>query len=130
MKTRSSDEFGVKNKIIFFDIETTGFNPFSHEIIEISAVDQDDNVFDSLIKPKKKIPKKITTITNISDEMVKDSDSIEIVLENFKNYILNDPTKNKIYMIGHNSLHFDWPFIKTKFHEHDIPFPNFLSRIF
>ena len=41
MKTRSSNELGVNNRMIFFDIETTGFNPFSNEIIEISAVDQD-----------------------------------------------------------------------------------------
>ena len=64
MLTRSSNEFNQNNRIIIFDIETCGFNPFEHDIIEISAIDQDGNVFDTLIKPRKNIPKKITEITN------------------------------------------------------------------
>lgn len=123
MITRSTSLFGNNKKFIWFDIETTGFNPFNHNIIELSAVDDEGNIFDTLIKCDKKIPKKITEITNITNEMIQTSgDEIINVLNNFKKYIENG---NKIiYLIGHNSIHFDLPFIKASFTKYNIEFPN------
>ena len=65
-----------KYRLVWFDIETTGFNPFKNEIIEIAAVDNAGNKFEELIKPSKFIPKKITEITNISNEMVINKKSV------------------------------------------------------
>ena len=39
-----------KYRIIWFDIETTGFNIFHGHIIEIAAVDNIGNEFSTLIK--------------------------------------------------------------------------------
>ena len=124
MLTRSSNEFNQNNRIIIFDIETCGFNPFEHDIIEISAIDQDGNVFDTLIKPRKNIPKKITEITNITNDMVKDKKDNKSVLLDFNNFINGDGSNRKIYMIGHNSINFDWPFLKAKYNEFNIKYPK------
>ena len=59
-----------------FDVETTGFSPTQHKIIEIAAVrvelDGTENYFSSLINPSCTIPYRITQITKISNTMVAD----------------------------------------------------------
>ena len=56
--------FSPKNgRFIWFDIETTGFNQFHSEIIEIAAVDNLGNTFNELINiGHKKLPKKTVII--------------------------------------------------------------------
>ena len=113
-----------RGRFIWFDIETTGFNQFHNDIIEIAAVDNLGNTFNQLINiGDKKLPKKIKEITNISDEMLKNKPSIETVLNDFNNYLNIEPTKTR-YLIGHNSYNFDIPFIKCKFTQHNIKFPS------
>tara|TARA_B100001989_G_C24491705_1_gene439932 strand:+ start:100 stop:705 length:606 start_codon:yes stop_codon:yes gene_type:complete len=114
-----------KYRLVWFDIETTGFNPFKNEIIEIAAVDNAGNKFEELIRPSKFIPKKITEITNISNEMVINKKSVKEVLENFIHFVKGNETNNKpVYIIGHNIHSFDMPFIKAKCAEFNIRFPN------
>ena len=116
-----------KERLIWFDIETTGFNPFKNEIIEIAAVDNEGNEFNELIKPTGKISKKITEITNITQQMVNDKAGINDILIKFVKFIKGlDSTDNSktTYLIGHNSHSFDVPFIKAKCAEFNIKFPN------
>lgn len=73
---------------IVFDLETTGLNPERHEIIEIAAirVSRDSTTHDTwqaLVKPSRKISKKITEITGISQEMLDGGDSLEDALTGF-----------------------------------------------
>ena len=60
---------------VVFDIETTGFDPFSDKIIEIGAVKIKENKiiekFSHFVNPERKIPKEITELTTITDDMVK-----------------------------------------------------------
>ena len=37
------------SRFIWFDLETAGFNPFHHNIIEIAAVDNFGNTFNELV---------------------------------------------------------------------------------
>jgi DNA polymerase III epsilon subunit family exonuclease len=65
----------LTEQFVVFDLETTGLDPARHEIIEIGAIKVTPNAtkhegFQSLIKPKKKIPSKITEINGITNEMV------------------------------------------------------------
>lgn len=68
---------------IVLDLETTGLRAESHEIIEIGAVrvNRDSNhhqTFQVFVKPTKKVPKKITEITGITQEIIdKDGVSLE-----------------------------------------------------
>lgn len=78
---------------IVVDIETTGLNPETHEIIEIGAVkvNRDSNLhttFTALIKPnKEKIPKKITEITGITSEMLeRDGENLNDVMAEFLSF--------------------------------------------
>ena len=83
----------LPEQFIVLDLETTGLDAIKHEIIEIGAVkvnrgSNNHTTFQALIKPSKKVPKKITNITGITQEMV-DTEGEEIgsVLKEFVNFI-------------------------------------------
>ncbi len=114
----------TKERLVWFDIETTGFNPFKNEIIELAAVDNLGNEFNELIRPKSSISKKITEVTGITREMLKDKETIETIMPKFIDFLNVKDTGLTTYLIGHNSHSFDVPFIKAKCSELNIKFPN------
>ncbi len=73
--------------ILSFDIETTGFSSIKDAIIEIGAVKVTDGKitdrFSTFVNPKRPIPFEITNLTSITDEMVMDSPTIDVVLPQF-----------------------------------------------
>ena len=82
----------VPDEFIIFDLETTGLDPFYSEIIEIGAVRfiKDDYIktgqvetFQSFIKPDIPISSEVTKINSITNDMVKDGDSLEKALNDF-----------------------------------------------
>ena len=89
------------------DIETTGFSPEKGgKIIEIGAVkiDSEGNIvdrFSEFVNPGIKISKKITEITSITNDMVKDSDYIGNVISRFWDFIRGTT------VVFHNA-DFDW----------------------
>lgn len=94
---------------VVVDLETTGLDPYKGcEIIEIGITEIINNEivrnYSRFVKPKKEIPSFITDITNISNEMVKNEDSIELVLPRFRKYIGNKT------IIAHNAK-FDLKFL-------------------
>lgn len=96
-------------EFVSLDLETTGFNPKYAKIIEIGAIRIDDEKivesFSALVNPKTPIPKKITEITGITDEMVRDEPTIDIIFPKFLVFLKNSP------IVAHNSS-FDMGFIK------------------
>jgi len=80
-------DYLLKNEVVVFDLETTGFSSQSCYIIEIGAVKIKNGKliesFSSLIKPPELIPNEITEITNITNEMVQNAPSFELVLADF-----------------------------------------------
>tara|TARA_B100001540_G_C15768487_1_gene625156 strand:- start:685 stop:1302 length:618 start_codon:yes stop_codon:yes gene_type:complete len=114
-----------KSRLNWFDLETTGLNPFKDEIIEVAVLNNDGNKYDSLVKPKKRITPFITNITHITNEMVEEQPDEETVLKKFVEFIkANNPEKHPIYLIGHNIHGFDMPFIKAKCAKYKIKFPK------
>lgn len=105
-KNRNIDDKG-SCEIIFFDLETTGRNSKQCEIIEISALKVKDNkvidTFSSLVKPVNPIPAQISLINHITNDMVSNASSIEIVLKSFLDFIENHT------LVGHNIKSFDVP---------------------
>ena len=87
------------------DLETTGIFVSSARIIEISALKIRNNEivdeFSTLINPGCPIPADATAINNITNEMVKDSPSIDEVLDSFIAFIGND------VIVGYNNAGFD-----------------------
>lgn len=115
-KRKKIEAKALKDKFnyIAFDIETTGLNPLSDEIIEIAALKINDgkiiDKFHSLVKPNKKIPKKIIELTNINNEMVQSADPIDIILPNFIDFT------SKLPLVAHN-VEFDYSFIENNYNK-------------
>lgn len=76
-----------ENDVVVFDIETTGLDALTCEIIEIGAVKISQGkiteTFETLIKPKAHIPDEIVNLTGITDDMVKDCHNIKQILPDF-----------------------------------------------
>lgn len=95
---------------VALDIETTGLRPEQDEIIEIGAVRYREGVpverYSSLIKPNSIISSRITEITGITNEMVKNERTCEEVLSEFLLFVGEED------IIGHN-VRFDYSFLKA-----------------
>lgn len=99
------------NDYVVFDLETTGFNPNEDEIIEIGALKYKDGLlvdtFDILINPKKELSRKIIKLTGITDEMLANCDTIDVVMPQFLAFI------EDLTLVAHNGS-FDLGFIEAK----------------
>jgi DNA polymerase III subunit epsilon len=110
----------MKNRPIYYDTETTGLDPNNDRIIEIAAFDPFlDKTFDSLVNPKMDIPQSSIDISNISNEMVKNSPTFDVVGKNFIEFCSDDPI-----LIAHNNDCFDFLFLKNEFLREKIFMPN------
>ncbi len=100
----------TEKEYVVFDFETTGIDYLNNGITEIGAVKIKNGKiveqFTTLIKPNYQIPAKITELTGISEEMVKNSPKIENVIPDFMKFIENAT------LVGHNALEFDIKFLK------------------
>jgi len=122
MITRSlSNKFKNFTRVIFFDLETTGFNIYHNSIIEIGAIDNLDKTFSNLIKSKKPLKPKIVEITGITDELLRNADDSKLALLKFRDYVESIPCE-EIYLLAHNCNGFDKPFLKMEFKKYNIKF--------
>jgi len=92
-----------------FDIETTGLSFRTEKITEIGIMKikngQVIDKFESFVNPEKPIPQKIVEITNITDDMVKDADTIDLVMPKIIEFVGDS------VLVAHNA-DFDIGFIK------------------
>jgi DNA polymerase-3 subunit alpha (Gram-positive type) len=92
---------------IAFDLETTGLDVETEEIIEIGAVKvKDGKVVDrfmEFMKPEKPITATITNITGITNEMVEHARCAEAVMKDFVDFC------EDYILVGHN-IQFDYKF--------------------
>ncbi|MEG0005176.1 MAG: PolC-type DNA polymerase III [Clostridium sp.] len=114
-------EYSLNDEYIVFDIETTGLNKATEEITEIGAVKIKNkeiiDTFSALINPLKPIPFEITKLTGITNEMVRDKESIDKVMPRFLEFIGNSP------VVAHNAK-FDTGFIIEKCNRLNLEFKN------
>ena len=94
------------------DLETTGFSAVTEKITEIGIMKVKDgevlDEFSCFVNPEKHIPQRVTEVTNITDEMVADAETIEKVFPKMLEFIGND--KNAV-LVAHNAG-FDIGFLK------------------
>ena len=100
---------GMDNEYIVLDIETTGLSFRTEKITEIGAVRVKDgeivDTFECFVNPEVPIPQKIVEITGITDEMVKDAETIDKVMHRFLEFI------GDLKLVAHNA-DFDVGFLK------------------
>ncbi|EES91674.1 PolC-type DNA polymerase III [Clostridium botulinum] len=99
----------INNTFVVFDLETTGFSSEYDKIIEIGAVKiKNGNIIDSFstfVNPEIKIPYNITELTSITNDDVKNADTIDNVLPKFMEFC-----KDSV-LVAHNA-NFDMSFIR------------------
>ena len=97
--------------VVIFDLETTGFKPSYHEIIQIAGLRMrggiilEQETFAAFVRPVHCIPEHITELTGITRDQVQEAPEVVDVLMNFSRFV-GDAT-----LIAHNG-HFDMRFIR------------------
>ena len=104
-------------RYIVWDLETTGLNPYHDQIIEIAAVDNYGRKFESLVclEGGRTLSAKVKELTGITEEMLRGKPALNTVLQEFLLFI-----KGADYMIGHNSIRFDYLFLKSALKNHQM----------
>ena len=94
----------LKNYTVI-DIETTGTNVKTCEIIELAAVKiwngRIVDKYNTLVKPVHKVPKEVEQLTGITNEMLENAPDISEVIEEYIEFIDDD------VVLGHNITQFD-----------------------
>ncbi|MBP1745093.1 MAG: polymerase alpha chain [Firmicutes bacterium] len=91
------------------DLETTGFSPITEKITEIGIMKLEGgkviDKFSCFVNPEKNIPARVVEVTNITDDMVKDAETIDKVFPKMLEFI------NGSVLVAHNA-EFDVGFLK------------------
>lgn len=99
----------MKDNFLVVDIETTGISPEMNTITEIGAIKVIDNKvvghYSQLINPEAVVTAKITEITGLTNEILKDEPVLDEVYGEFLEFAEDLP------LLGHN-ITFDFSFLK------------------
>lgn len=121
--TQKVDLTMLPQEFVVLDLETTGLDPVRHEIIEFGAIRASINTtqqlaFQTLVKPEKHIPKHITEINGISQEMVEcEGRTLEEALHLFLDFIQDLP------LVTFNAP-FDMRFLEVAAKKHGVKIDN------
>jgi DNA polymerase III subunit alpha, Gram-positive type len=115
LEQNCSLEKNLSEEFIVLDIETTGLSKHHDKITELAAVKVRNgevvDTFQSLVNPERNIPRFITRLTGINNEMVKDSPTVDKVLPYFMDFL------GSSMIIAHNAT-FDHGFISHNVEKH------------
>lgn len=102
-------------KPLFIDIETTGLDPYSHEIIELAAIQTDDQFVEQQVYEVKIRPLHLNTahpkaleVNGYNEFEWRNAMSLREALEGLLPYL------DQALVFGHN-VQFDWKFITLGF---------------
>lgn len=104
-----------EKEIIFFDTETTGLSTKTAKIIQMAGIKYkiidgklvEDKTLNLYINPGMHVPEKITEITGITDEMLKDKPSeYEALTKHIQPFLGEEPN-----LCGYNSNKYDIPLL-------------------
>ncbi|MBQ3575042.1 MAG: PHP domain-containing protein, partial [Clostridia bacterium] len=106
---------------VVLDVETTGLNTHTDEIIEIGAVRIENGVevaeFSELICPERSISEKITEITGITNAMLRGKPRLAEVMPAFAKFC------EGAVLVAHNAP-FDIAFFRRAFRDSNLPFEH------
>ena len=115
----------VGYRVLGFDLETTGFSPNQHRIVQYALIGCDADGtsmhLEKLVNPQMKIPMETTHIHGIRDSDVKN-------VPQFREYIAEiSAAMEGAVIVGHNVERFDWPFLRSEFLRAGQPMPKPLA---
>lgn len=106
-------ELVLERPLVFFDIESTGTNPYRDRIVEIAVIkvmpdgSREDVV--RRINPCMPIPAGASAVHGIYDDDVKDCPTFDVVARNLYNYL------DGCDLAGYNIVKFDVPMLQEEF---------------
>jgi len=108
-------------RFVYYDTETTGLRPETEKIIELAFYDPEREKTKSwFINPKKPIPAEATAVHNITDAMVQDAPTFDIVAQEMVEFLDGD-----VALVAHNNISFDKRFLEAEFKNADIALPDY-----
>ena len=103
----------LERPLVFFDIESTGTNPYRDRIVEIAVIkvmpDGSRQEVVRRINPSMPIPAGASAVHGIYDDDVKDAPTFDVVAQNLYNYLENCD------LAGYNIVKFDVPMLQEEF---------------
>ncbi len=102
----------IDTEYCVLDLETTGISPVTEKITEVGIIKMKNgeviDEFECFVNPQKPIPPKVVEITNITDDMVKDAETIDKVIPKMIEFMGDS------VLVAHNAK-FDMGFLKHNF---------------
>jgi Rad3-related DNA helicase/DNA polymerase III epsilon subunit-like protein len=116
--TRNGVQGRLLDDFVAVDIETTGLDPATSEILELAAVrfrnGDVSETFEQLVLPNGDIPVEVQMLTGIKPEAVTGCPRLRDVLAPFRDFVGRSP------IVGHN-LGFDLSFLEPALRQHGLP---------
>ena len=103
------------------DLETTGISHFTEKITEVGIIKIKDgkiiDTFETFVNPEKPIPQEVVEITHITDDMVKDAETIDKIIPQIIEFIGDS------ILVAHNA-DFDIGYLKYNFKKYGYELNN------
>ncbi len=111
----------IDSEYCVLDLETTGISHITEKITEVGIIKYKNGErvaeFECFVNPEKHIPERVQEITHITDEMVKDSETIDKVIPKIIDFIGDS------VVVAHNA-DFDVGYLKYNFEKYGYTFNN------
>lgn len=103
----------LSRPVTFFDLETTGVDPFNDRIVQVGAIkihpDGNREEWNQLVNPQMPIPPEVTAVHGIKDEDVKDAPTIGDLSQKLSEFF------HDVDLGGYNIKNFDIPILMAEF---------------
>ena len=111
----------IDTEYCVFDLETTGISHLTEKITEIGIIKIKNgeiiDTFECFVNPEKPIPPEVVEVTHITDDMVKDAETIDKVMPKVLEFMGNS------VLVAHNA-DFDIGYMKYNCEQLGLPFNN------
>ncbi len=111
----------IDTEYCVFDLETTGISHITEKITEIGIIKIKNgeiiDTFETFVNPEKPIPEEVVNVTHITDDMVKDSPTIDKIMPKVLEFMGNS------VLVAHNA-DFDIGYMKYNCEQLGLPFNN------
>ena len=115
----NSKKQSIDTEYCVFDLETTGFSHITEKITEIGIIKIKNgeviDTFECFVNPEKPIPPEVVEVTHITDDMVKDAETIDKIMPKVLEFMGDS------VLVAHNA-DFDIGFMKYNCEQLGLPF--------